>query len=84
MPLFYMACPKCAATHKRILEPKMVEAQVCGKDGCDSVLIRTPSAPSSRVMETFDNGLMARKVERLRDIEEMLDEDAHKDWRHED
>lgn len=41
----------------------------CSKDSPASLSIGT-----TRVVEVLDNGLMARKVERLRDVEQILEE----------
>lgn len=44
--------------------------QVCPT--CSKPLKRTPKPASTSIMETLDNGLMPRKVERLANAEEIF------------
>lgn len=38
---------------------------------CQSPLVRTPKAPTTRVVERLDNGLMVKALERLADAPEL-------------
>ena len=67
MPLFRWKCQKCEKVSRTIAEtrPVLVECE-CG--GTPVFVTRG----SSMVMETLDNGLMARKVERPANVEQLL------------
>lgn len=71
MPLFNFTCPACGEHVRKIL-PHLTEERRCPK--CDAILKRTPNAPTTRVIEVRDNGLMPRQVEQLADVEEMIRE----------
>jgi hypothetical protein len=59
-------------TPKRAREPLP-----CGREGCDAQLARVPKAPTTQITETLDNGLMARKLERPADAEQIYHERAY-------
>lgn len=48
---------------------------------CAFPLGRTPSAPSTQVMETLDNGVMAKKVVRFKDADALARQRAASDPR---
>lgn len=67
MPLYRWKCPGCQKVSRTIAEtrPALVDCQCGGKP----VFV---TGGSSMVMETLDNGVMARKLERLADVEEKI------------
>lgn len=71
MPLYYFKCHTCGLTFRRILKPEEAAAQGCT---CGSILRRDPRPPSTRVIETLDNGLMTKRLERLADAERLFAE----------
>lgn len=72
MPLFSFNCPTCKEKIRRILPIAPVEPFPCPK--CESTLERGSAAPTSRVIEVRDNGIMPRQVEQLVDIGDMIKE----------
>lgn len=69
MPLYYFLCSDCGDQTRKLLEPS--EAKVSPPCKCGGDLKRDPHPPSNQVKETLDNGIMARKVERYSDAEEL-------------
>ncbi len=78
MPLYYFKCNACNSQAKVFCKlEKLKEEHVCKT--CGSVLVRNPQAPTTNIMETLDNGVMARAVERIADAEEIYKERAKRD-----
>lgn len=71
MPLYYFKCSHCGKTSRRILKPEEVAGQTCT---CGAFTTRDPQPPTTRVVETLDNGVMTRPVERLADAERLFKE----------
>lgn len=70
MPLFYYTCAKCAKTTRKILSKPEVSIKCeCGHDA-----ERSARGGSSMVMESLDNGVMTKKLERLADAERLFHE----------
>ena len=68
MALYVLECTECKSFVKKIAGslPK-INCSQCGR-----VLTRKPLAQgSTSVMEVLDNGVMVKKLERFRDIEEL-------------
>jgi hypothetical protein len=70
MPAFYFKCDKCSKQKRKIL-PKLEKEVRCE---CGGVCVRAESNTSSVVKEVLDNGIMARKVERIYNIQELAKE----------
>jgi hypothetical protein len=71
MALFKFKCKSCAKVTRKILaqRPKLDICQCGGElDFITNV--------EAQVLETFDNGIMPKKVERLRDIQELVKDHA--------
>lgn len=68
MPLFKWVCNKCGYKQRQLLATRPDTSPVCPKD---SEPLANDTGGSTSVMESLDNGIMVRKVERYRDIEEM-------------
>ena len=61
-----------------ILSPaEAKESYVCEHPECGASLVRTPKAPSTQTIETLDNGIMTKRVEQLKDIEQLMEERSH-------
>jgi putative FmdB family regulatory protein len=73
MPLYYFDCGACGKKLRRILNPAEASALLCP---CGAELSRDPRPPSSQVMETLDNGIMPKRLERLADAERLFAERA--------
>ena len=73
MPLFTYECPEHGIFYKLLF--KREETQACK---CGAISKNLLKAGSVRVVDRLDNGLMARTVERLADIEEINEQDAVK------
>jgi DNA-directed RNA polymerase subunit RPC12/RpoP len=76
MALFNFRCNDCKKTISLFHRNKSKTA-VC-KCGSKE-LIREATGASSQVLETIDNGLMARKIERAPDIEETMKKRTQED-----
>jgi hypothetical protein len=75
MPLYYYECSKCSWHYRKIQTPEEAEkTQICRAKGCTAELVRKPVAPSARVTEVIDNGIMPRRLERLADAERLFAE----------
>ena len=62
---------------RRIFSPEeSVIPQPCPMAGCTGILKRTPVAFTSQIVETLDNGIMTRRLERLADAEKIFEERA--------
>jgi hypothetical protein len=78
--LYYLSCLACGHEAARFLKTaKEATEQACAF--CQGPMKRNPRPPSSQVMETLDNGHMGRKVERLKDAEELHQDRARNDPR---
>ena len=69
MALYYFICNICGKQHKKLSTSSEVVVLCCGQK-----TVRDPQGVSSRSIETIDNGLMTRKVERLTDITRFREE----------
>lgn len=68
MALYYLLCPSCLQGDRRFLACRSdASRQACG--ACGATMKRDPHPPSVQVVEALDNGVMARRVERLKDAE---------------
>lgn len=76
MGLFAFSCPACGRVVRRVLA-KAPAAPKC--PDCGNQTARTHQAPTSRNVESLDNGLMVRSLEREVDAEELFRERAEKD-----
>lgn len=73
MPLFHFYCDECSQEIKRILSvEELVNPVACPI--CQGPTYRKARGPTSQVTEILDNGLMGRKVERLKDAERLYKE----------
>lgn len=54
---------------------------LCAEEGCGGDMVRTPAGFSSQTIESLDNGIMARRVERYKDIEQLAYERSHTDYK---
>ena len=74
MPLFYYKCSICKKPGRRICSPEEAEEHppLC----CGVPMVRAPQGPTARVVETLDNGVMTKKLERLADAERLFHERA--------
>lgn len=73
MPIYFYLCPSCGLTIIRVLKKEEPTTPCdCGADAK-----RAPKAPTTRITETLDNGIMVRKLERLADAEQIHDDMAH-------
>lgn len=67
MPLYKWVC-KCGTRARTLSDDQNPEALQC--QNCFQAMSRDTGGSTS-VMEVLDNGIMARKVERYRDIEDL-------------
>jgi len=77
MPIFNFFCEKCQKQVRRVLAPEAMLGPVLHQE-CGSELKRVQSPPSSQVKETMDNGIMAKKLERYANAEELYKDRAAK------
>lgn len=70
MPLFTFHCPKCDNTFRKMLSK--FDKQHCPKPDCGGEGERVVNPPTSQTREVIDNDLMPRRVERLRDINQLV------------
>jgi len=71
MAWFSYKCPKCDTQFKKSL-PKRQKSQKC--PNCNEEARVLLNAGSVQVVERLDNGAMARAVERLHNIEDIMEE----------
>lgn len=73
MPLYYFKCSGCKSEFRKILEPLQAKYHeiFCP---CGGKVTRLPKAPTTKVVETLDNGLMPKKLERLSEAERIFKE----------
>ena len=78
MPQYFFVCPVCHWPERRILSPEESKDPIpCTMtEGCSGILKRTPKPPTSKIVETLDNGAMPRRLERLADAERIFEERA--------
>ena len=69
MPLFRYQCEQCKEVTRKLLPTR----PTLGPCHCGGKLSFSTDT-QAMVKETLDNGVMPRKVERLKDIEEMVQE----------
>lgn len=74
MPFFYFRCPEHGKF--RAVLPRRVPTWYCTV--CHGTATAVLNVPGSTIMETLDNGAMSRKVTRMHDVEEILDDVAKK------
>ncbi len=74
MPKYCFHCDICDEDSVRIMDVSEVDSAECRE--CLGPLRRTPKPPTSTVMETLDNGYMAKAVERPADAERLCHERA--------
>lgn len=67
MALFNWICEQCGFATRQILDARPPEGPLCPKG--HRTVAKTQGSTS--VMEVLDNGLMPRRVERYRDINEL-------------
>lgn len=80
MPLYRFFCQSCEREWRKLLAAGQQKLpQPCRK--CTNLMVRVPGAPSTQVLEELDNGLMAKKVTRLKDAEKLAKERAASDPR---
>jgi hypothetical protein len=85
MPVYYFKCPDggCLGTGRsRITKSAMMagarlEPMVCIV--CGKTMVRAPKPATSNVVETLDNGVMSRRIERPADAERLFKERAAAD-----
>jgi hypothetical protein len=63
----------CSAEKRRVCSAE--EAQ-CPPECCGQAMKRTPRGATSRVVESLDNGVMTKRLERLADAERLFRERA--------
>lgn len=83
MPIYNFACVSCKAPVRKILSPENYKLFVifneymdCKK--CGGRVERKVNPPSSQTVETLDNGLMPKRVERFADAETLYKERSKK------
>ncbi len=73
MPTYNYYCPTCKVEFKRLFNRKPIRAQVHMQCGSETRRVVT-ATPTHRVTEVLDNSVMVKPVERLTDIEEIMEE----------
>ena len=81
MPVYQLRCCCCGFLTKVIRKNPAAAAEVACSVCSESPMERIVEAPTSRVTETLDNGLMTRRVERPADAERLYRERAARDNR---
>lgn len=79
MPIFNYVCEQCAEPLKRLLSPEAGAAFMGPCPSCQGPMRRAATGPTGQVVETIDNGLMARRVERNANIQELVHKQAQQD-----
>ena len=77
MPIYYFHCPECQETVRKLLKPEALEGMTPYCPKCHKAMERSPQPPTAKIVETLDNGIMVRRVERLADAEQIHKERAH-------
>lgn len=80
MPLYYFLCTGCGNQSRRILSATAASSTLECKE-CHAPLQRTPKPPTTRVVETLDNHVMGRKLEREADAERLYRDRSKSDPR---
>ena len=71
MAWFSYNCPECGRFKKSLeRREKRSDCPLCNQKDCPTIL----KVSTIQVVERLDNGAMARSVERLHNIEEIMDE----------
>ncbi len=70
MPLYYFECKKCNRQLRKIL-PGRVGKGLPHCPECGVNMERLHKPPTTQVLETLDNSLMPKKVERLANAEQL-------------
>lgn len=88
MPSYSLTCSTCGRSRKRILVrpfKQLSDAEQSAflqcENGCERLMTVGDPAPTTQVLESLDNGMMSRKVERHADAERLWAERAAKDPR---
>ncbi len=71
MPVFNLVCGSCSKTTRQLASSWGSRTADASKCDCGGELKRAATGPSTRVVETLDNGAMPRSVERLANAEEL-------------
>lgn len=74
MPAFCLKCKECGVFRRKLAKTWALVNLKC--PDCDGEMERAPEGPATQVMESLDNGVMVRRVERFRDAERMYKERA--------
>ena len=78
MPRYALYCINCEET-SNVIRPDVKSLVSARCRRCGSSLERYEIPPTSRIIETLDNGLMTRAVERPADTERLYKEKAEAD-----
>jgi len=76
MPAVTYRCPSCGTEVSAVVFKRPEPHVPCSR--CGGTAHRVAGAPAARVVETLDNGVVTRRVERMKDIEEILRERSKK------
>jgi len=71
MPLYYFNCAECNRHTKKLLASKPKPDNVPECPECLTTMVRMSKPPTSQVLETLDNHLMPKRLERLVNAEEL-------------
>lgn len=76
MPLYNFRCATCKQTTRKLMKVEAYEALESAsiQCKCGGAAKREMQAASSQTMEVLDNGLVARRVERLSEAERIFKE----------
>lgn len=75
MALYYFRCGGCDKELRKFFDNLQQASQPLTCE-CGQVFVRDPHPPSSQVMETLDNTMMVRRLERHADAERLSKERA--------
>ena len=79
MPVYQLQCSCCGFLAKVIRKNPAAASEVACPACSESPMERITVAPTSRVTEVLENGLMTRRVERPADAERLYKERADRD-----
>ena len=71
MPLFNFACPQCQNSFRKLLPKPPETAPACPECGTESVRDVGSGGVTTKIVETLDNGMMQKRIERIADIERL-------------
>lgn len=76
MPVYNFRCASCKQLTRKLMKVETYEALASAsvECRCGGVATREMQAASSQTMEVLDNGLIARRVERLSEAERIFKE----------